>query len=152
MNARILSLALAIPLACAASAAWAEQTAQTQMPPGFSTKAVLEASKTTTGQPIQYPSGTAKITAVELNLAPGASTPRHQHPVPTYVYVLDGILTIQADGGETRTYKAGENFVEAVNTWHVASSAGDAAAKALVVFAGAEGQKNFVMSEEQATR
>ncbi len=39
---------------------------------------------------------------------------RHFHPGPVYVYVLEGELTVETEGG-TETYKAGQLFPEALN-------------------------------------
>jgi quercetin dioxygenase-like cupin family protein len=40
--------------------------------------------------------------------APGASGSKHRHPVDTFVYVLDGTLTLKEEGKGPRTLTAGE--------------------------------------------
>jgi hypothetical protein len=69
-------------------------------------------------------------------LEPGGRTALHQHPVPVYVYVLEGTLTVQAQGAEAREYKPGQAFLEDVNHWHQAFNRGGAPVKILVVFVG----------------
>ena len=62
------------------------------------------------------------------------------HPVPSANYVLEGEVTIELDDHRHLTYRAGQAFVGAVQTWHNASNRGTIPAKVLVVFAGKEGQ------------
>ena len=38
---------------------------------------------------------------------PGAKAPRHTHPGQEFIYVLDGTLVIEPDGGPPETIKAG---------------------------------------------
>ena len=85
---------------------------------GQTVKRLLESSTTIAGAPLKYPSGTPKFTANLSTLEPGGSTPRHQHPVPTFIYVVEGTLAVDVDGSGTREVKAGEAFMEVVDTWH----------------------------------
>ena len=118
------------------------------LPSGFEAQAVLKSTKTADGDPLQLPqSGTAEIVSVIGTLEPGGRTARHQHPVPVYVYVMEGELEVQTEGGEPRNYKAGEAFLESVNRWHQAFNRADAQAKILVVFIGEEGKPTTVTSQ-----
>jgi len=45
-------------------------------------------------------------------IAPGASTGRHTHPTPRFVYVLEGAVVLEMDGKPPRTFTVGEGFVE----------------------------------------
>ena len=45
-------------------------------------------------------------------LEPGDRTPRHSHRHPVTVYMLDGAFTLELDGQEPVTVRAGETFVE----------------------------------------
>ncbi len=49
-----------------------------------------------------------------FGVPPGFVGGRHFHPGPVYVYVLEGELTVETEGG-TETYKAGQLFPEALN-------------------------------------
>jgi len=62
------------------------------------------------------------------------------HPVPVLVYIMEGELTVEADGQPARTYKAGQAAVEVVNTWHNGLNRGSVPVKFLVVYAGEEGK------------
>jgi quercetin dioxygenase-like cupin family protein len=113
---------------------------------------LLETQTTNLGQPIEYPAeSAAKITAVIVTLAPGQETGRHRHPVPLYGQVLSGQVTIDygdyGDYGDyagrgSKTYKAGEAFMEAVGTWHNGRNSGEEALRILAIFMGAEGVAN----------
>jgi quercetin dioxygenase-like cupin family protein len=85
---------------------------------GQTTKQLLDTSTTVAGTSLKYPSGTPKFAAVLSTLEPGGTTPRHMHPVPTFIYVVEGTLAVDVDGGVTREVKAGEAFMEVVDTWH----------------------------------
>src|SRR5437667_10862534 len=71
------------------STAWAE-TAPPAPPPlageaHSSERQVLATGTTVTGEPIRYPAGApARVTAVEITLAPGHETGWHLHPVPLF--------------------------------------------------------------------
>lgn len=111
---------------------------------GFQATAVLQSSTTAAGQPIQFPLFRNQITALRAELAPGGQTGRHMHPVPTFVYVLEGELTVEADGHGTKVYKTGDAFLESVNNWHNGINRTNAPTKFLVVFSGEEGKANLV--------
>ena len=45
-------------------------------------------------------------------IAPGASTGRHSHPTPRFVYVLEGAVVLELDGKPAQAFKAGQAFAE----------------------------------------
>jgi quercetin dioxygenase-like cupin family protein len=47
-----------------------------------------------------------------LTFGPGDRTPWHYHPGPTFVTVQQGQITFQESDCSTRTYTAGQSFVE----------------------------------------
>jgi quercetin dioxygenase-like cupin family protein len=49
-----------------------------------------------------------QATVYRNEFAPGASGGKHRHPVDTFVYVLDGTLTLEEEGKGPRTLNAGE--------------------------------------------
>jgi quercetin dioxygenase-like cupin family protein len=104
---------------------------------------LLETQTTNLGQPIEYPAGNAaKITAMIVSLAPGEETGRHRHAVPLYGQVLSSQVTIDYGEHGSKTYKAGEAFMEAVGTWHNGHNSGDETLRILAIFMGAEGVPN----------
>lgn len=72
---------------------------------------------------------------------PGASSPKHRHNAHTFVYVLEGTLMMQVEGGELVTLKPGDTFYETPDDIHtVSKNASDTdPARALVFFVKKEG-------------
>lgn len=117
------------------------------LPSGFAAEPVLKSVTTADGDPLQWPSGKPEIVSVIGTLEPGGRTARHQHPVPVYVYVMEGELEVRTEGGEPRNYKAGEAFLESVERWHQAFNKGEGPTKILVVFLGEEGKPTTIASQ-----
>jgi quercetin dioxygenase-like cupin family protein len=111
----------------------------------FSATPVLQSGTTAGGTSIAYPkTDSAEVTALMLDIGPGGETGRHMHPYPTFVYVLEGAIDVEMDGGVVHSYKAGDSVLEVVNTWHNSKNKGKTPAKVLVVFAGVRGKPNAV--------
>ncbi len=111
----------------------------------FSSTPVLQSRATVGGASIAYPkTDSAELTAVRLDIGPGGETGRHMHPYPTLVYVLEGAIDVETDGGMVHSYKAGDSFLMVVNTWTNAKNSGTMPAKMLVVFVGVHGKPNLV--------
>ena len=113
-------------------------------PPGVSVATLLETDTTILGQPFEYPEGQAKITALVLTVPPHATIALHEHPVPLFVYVLQGQITVDYESVGPITYQAGDTFVEAFEWPHSAHNAGRGLVKILTVYAGADGVSNSV--------
>jgi quercetin dioxygenase-like cupin family protein len=134
-----------VVVAALSAVAWSFSPALAQdnmaLPQGFKAEPVLKSGKTADGDPLKFPATEkAEIVSVIGTLEPGGRTALHQHPVPVYVYLLEGSLTVKTEGGEPRNYKAGQAFLESVNKWHQAFNEGDQPTKILVVFMGEEGK------------
>ncbi len=111
----------------------------------FTATPILQSGTTVAGAPINYPkTDSAEVTALRVDIGPGGETGRHMHPYPTFVYVLEGTIDVEMEGGAPRSYKAGDSFLEVVNTWHNGKNNGTATAKLLVVFAGVHGKPGLV--------
>ena len=114
--------------------------------------AVMQGSRTIGGQKIEYPkTDKAEMASVMVEIPPGKESGRHMHPVPTYVHVLEGTLTVEFEDGSRQAFKAGSGFLEAVNTWHNVKNLGEAPLRFLVVFAGEEGKPNLIRPEKRQT-
>jgi quercetin dioxygenase-like cupin family protein len=120
-------------------AAGAEESSP--LPKGFSATPVLKSGKTADGDPFVYlQTQKPEIVSVIGTLEPKGQTALHRHPVPVFVYVLEGQFAVQPEGMKRRSYKAGEAFLESINMWHQGFNDGDQPAKLLVVFLGEEGK------------
>jgi quercetin dioxygenase-like cupin family protein len=118
------------------------------LPEGFEVTPVLKSGKSAGGATFSYPqTDKPEIVTATGILAPGGRTALHQHPVPVYVYVLEGSLTIEPEGGQPREYSAGQAFIEDVNHWHQAFNRGDTPTKILIVGVSEEGQPITVTTQ-----
>lgn len=114
------------------------------LPAGFTAQSLLKTTVTRDGDPIAYPAGKPEVVSVIGTIEPGGRTPLHQHPVPVYVYILEGEVELRSEGGEPHRYGAGEAYIEALNLNHQLFNIGSTAAKVLVVFVGQEGSPTTV--------
>jgi quercetin dioxygenase-like cupin family protein/ketosteroid isomerase-like protein len=62
-----------------------------------------------------------QLTLMELEYAPGAGTPPHSHSGPVAVYVLEGAIESQIEGGKLTTYRQGDAFFEPAHGKHLVS-------------------------------
>ena len=111
----------------------------------FSSRPILQSSVTNAGGPITYPAtDSAEVTALRVDIGPGGETGRHMHLYPAFVYVLEGAIEVEIEGGGSHSYKAGDSFLEAINAWHNGKNRGSIPVKLLVVFTGVRGKPNLV--------
>ena len=135
----------AIWFAAAAATAGAQDS---PLPAGFKTQSLLKSGQTRDKQPIVYPkTDKPEIISVIGIIEPGGRTPLHEHPVPTYVYILEGEVELQSHGGQPHRYKAGEAYIEALNHQHQLFNKGSVPVKVLVVFVGEEGKPTTVTAK-----
>src|SRR5690606_38278850 len=60
----------------------------------------------------------AKVTIVEVTIAPGQSGLPHRHPGPGFVYVAEGEYELGIDDKPTERFQAGETFYEPTGCLH----------------------------------
>ena len=114
--------------------------------------AVMKGTTTIGGQKIVFPkTDKAEMASVLIEIQPGKESGRHMHPVPTYVHILEGTLTVEFEDGSRQSFKAGSGFLEAVNTWHNVKNLEEAPLRFLAVTAGEEGKSNFIRPERHKT-
>jgi quercetin dioxygenase-like cupin family protein len=95
---------------------------------------------TDAGEPITYPVGASpEVTAAVLIVPPGGKTEWMTHPVPGYVYVLQGTLTVEFEDGHHLTFQSGQGFLQARTKWHRGINQGTEPLRFLAVFFGAKG-------------
>lgn len=79
------------------------------------------------------PGKTGQLLTVEF--APGEVSAPHRHNAHTFVYVLEGSVVMQVQGGETKTLTAGQTFYENPDDIHtVANNASDTEPAKILVF------------------
>lgn len=100
---------------------------------------VLKATSSWDGNPLSYPPGQTEITGLVIEMAPGAETGWHEHPVASFGMVLEGVLEVHLQDGRTKRLQPGEALAEVVNTLHNGKVVGDKPVKLVVFYAGAVG-------------
>lgn len=100
---------------------------------------LLKTTSSWDSKPIVYPSGTAEVTGLLIEIAPGAETGWHEHPVASFAYILSGTLEVTRRTGEVKLLKAGDALAEVVNTQHNGRAVGDEPVKLVVFYTGAVG-------------
>lgn len=101
---------------------------------------ILKTEKSWDGQPLVYPTGQAEITGMFIDIAPGAETGWHLHPVPSFGILMAGELEVQLEDGRVKKIQAGESLAEVVNVRHNGRNRGQVPVRILVFYAGAVGQ------------
>jgi quercetin dioxygenase-like cupin family protein len=106
---------------------------------------ILKTTTTTGNYPARYlNTERPEITAMKVEIKPGAETGWHSHPVPLYAYLLAGELTVEIKGGETYRFTAGDAIVEVVNVLHNGKNLGTTPVVLIVFYTGEIGTPNTV--------
>ncbi|WP_162917672.1 cupin domain-containing protein [Dongia deserti] len=88
------------------------------------------------------------VTIHRLTVPPGWVGGKHYHSGPVYVYVLEGSFTIDEQGKERRTLKAGEVYKEPIGTTMRARNLNTSEPLKLLVFqVTPEGEPRMVKAE-----
>ncbi|MBL0225121.1 MAG: cupin domain-containing protein [Geobacteraceae bacterium] len=112
---------------------------------GVTSKVLGKTTVTGNGQKITYPlTDRAEVTAMTVDLAPGAETGWHMHPVPVYAYVVSGNLAVELEDGKILLFASGEAIFEVVNTMHNGRNRGNETVKLAVFYLGAEESPNVI--------
>ena len=101
---------------------------------------LLNTTTSWNGRLLAYPSGQAEVTGLQVEIAPGAETGWHEHPVPSFGLVLEGDLEVTLKDGQIKRLHAGDALAEVVNTLHNGRNVGPGPVKIVVFYAGAAGQ------------
>lgn len=116
---------------------------------GVTAKVLTKTMVTGNGEKIRYPlTDKAEVTAMTVDLAPGAETGWHKHPVPVYAYVIAGNLSVELEDGTQLAFKAGDVIIEVVNTLHNGRNMGAEPVKLAVFYLGVEGSPNVIKPEQ----
>ena len=101
---------------------------------------LLKTTNSWDDEPIVYPDGKAEITGLLVEIAPGAQTGWHMHPIPSFGMVLEGALDVTLKDGRVKHLQAGDALAEVVNTSHNGHNVGNIPVKLVVFYAGTVGQ------------
>jgi quercetin dioxygenase-like cupin family protein len=131
------------PVAAAANAGYSAQVSVTPL---------LKTQVDAAGRPLAYPTdGPAEVTAVLVEMQPGAETGWHKHPLPCVVYVLEGELHVTLKDGRVNIFKAGQAIAEVVDLEHNGVNPGPGVARLVMFVIGTEGKAFTVKTPAPAT-
>jgi len=102
---------------------------------------LIKAGVSWDGTTISYPEGSAELSAMIVELAPGGETGWHLHTAPSLAIMLDGEIEVHLKDGSSKPFKTGEAIVEVVNTLHNGRNTGDKPARMAVFYAGGTGKQ-----------
>jgi quercetin dioxygenase-like cupin family protein len=90
----------------------------------------------------------AALTGQMVELAPGGQTGRQRNLVPSFLYVIEGTLVIDTDGGPigvsgVQYHGEGQSYAGPPNLWYNVMNTGQAPARYLLLFVAAPGAKTM---------
>lgn len=91
-----------------------------------------------------------EVTAMTVEIPPGAETGWHLHTVPVYAYVLAGVLDVEIADGKILIFRAGDAIVEVQNLGHNGRNRGNEPVKLVVFYTGEEGRANVTRLDNPA--
>lgn len=112
---------------------------------GVQGKVVIQTETMSNGAPIDYlDTDHPKVTVMTVDIAPGANTGWHSHPMNVYAYVMSGQLKVEIEGGKTAEFKEGEAIIEVVKLRHNATNHGKIPVRLVVFYLGEKGIPNVI--------
>ena len=107
--------------------------------------ALPDLTATTADEPLLYLSTpNPVISSGILTIPPGGISRWMIHPVPAYVYILQGDLTVEFIDGKKKTFHEGEVILQPRAVWHRGRNEGQRSLRFLAAFLGAEGVPGIV--------
>jgi len=93
------------------------------------------------------------VTGSTVELAPGGQTGREQFRVPTFIYVIEGILTTDYEAGPVgikgaQYHAAGQSFMDQGGLWHNHMNKSDKPVKYLMLNLGYPGRPDPIQKAD----
>jgi len=141
-----LSLALVVALLVAVVPQVDAQQAASKAPKGVKARNLvtsLGGFSATVNAPIL-------LTGSTIELEPGGHTGRQQFRVPTYIYVIEGLLTTEYEAGPVgiggaQYHAAGQSYMDNGSWWHNAFNRTDKPVKYLILHVGYPGRPDPIV-------
>jgi len=141
-----LSLALVVALLVAVVPQVDAQQADAKAPKGVKARNLvtsLGGFSATVNAPIL-------LTGSTIELEPGGHTGRQQFRVPTYIYVIEGLLTTEYEAGPVgiggaQYHAAGQSYMDNGSWWHNAFNRTDKPVKYLILHVGYPGRPDPIV-------
>jgi quercetin dioxygenase-like cupin family protein len=113
---------------------------------------ILVTTTAENGQPIHYlQTDKPEVTAMTVEIPPGAETGWHLHREPVYAYVLAGQLEVELADGRKLRFKQGDAIVEVQNIAHNGRNIGSNPVRLAVFYTGEVGQPNVTHVQPNAS-
>jgi quercetin dioxygenase-like cupin family protein len=136
----VLAATLALSGLLSAPAAAATSRTKNAMGGAESIAPLPDLTTTAAGEPLLYLSTPDPVISSDVLAIPAGGVSRWMtHPVPAYVYVLQGDLTVEFIDGKRQTFHAGQAFLQSRAEWHRGRNDGREPVRFLAVFLGAKG-------------
>jgi hypothetical protein len=93
-----------------------------------------------------------QLTGATVELQPGGQTGRQRFLVPTFIYVIEGVLTTEYDPGPiahggTQYFATGQSHVDSKSLWHNFKNTTTGPLKYLILHVGYPGAKTIARPE-----
>jgi quercetin dioxygenase-like cupin family protein len=139
-----IPMAFAIGLAALlASSAIAQTTAPQNREANGGSETITslpDLTTTSAGEPLHYLSTPDPVVSSDiLTVPPGKVSHWMVHPVPAYLYVLQGDLTLEFVDGKRQTFHTGQSLLQSQTKWHRGRNDGQIPLRFLAVFLGSKG-------------
>jgi quercetin dioxygenase-like cupin family protein len=139
MNRKVLSRWCAPPLTALVSGLVVATAVAESRSTEATTTMLPSLTTTIAGEPLAYPNTPDPVVSSAIEtIPPGGVTPWMTHPVPAYLYVLEGTLTVELEDGTRHTFETGQSFLQCRTTWHRGRNEGTKPMRFLAVFIGAK--------------
>ena len=107
---------------------------------GVAISRVVETAASWDGAPLpSYPRGAPRVTILRATVPPHTTLAMHTHALVNAGVILRGELTVIAETGAQRMFRAGEGIVELVGTRHYGENRGDGELELVMFYAGTQG-------------
>ena len=92
------------------------------------------------------------VTGATVELEPGGQTGKQQFRVPTYIYIIDGVLTTDYEAGPVGTqgvqyHAAGQSFMDNGGWWHNHMNSSPKPVKYLMIHLGYPGRPDPIQKQ-----
>lgn len=86
---------------------------------GIRVENLLKTDSTVIGQKINLSSlSDSEVTISKVIIPPGQSTGWHKHDIHVFAHILQGTLTVEIQGFDTKIYPQNSTFAEVIDTYH----------------------------------
>ena len=119
---------------------------------GVAISRVVETAASWDGAPLpSYPRGAPRVTILRATVPPHTALAMHTHALVNAGVILRGELTVIAETGAQRMFRAGEGIVELVGTRHYGENRGDGELELVMFYAGTQGMSPSLFVLDDST-